>query len=340
VSRSRRWPIVFGLVLLGWTLFTTDPEAASGETSVAASVEISSSETASDRETKSSGTQFSAEVSVGYVLVPVTVHNRRGFVADLALEDFDVTVDGREIEIDSFSLETSAPLDLLFLQDVSGSMAIGGKIGYSRRLLRCLVGGSQAHDTFGLAMFGNGRFWVSVPPASKGPELVQASLGYKPLGTTALHDAVSWIPELGRSGAGGRAAVIITDGVDNASRVSPEAAKRLLEDAAIPIYTIDLHSARDVVELADPVDSEKIERLLRGFAEVSGGRYIPAAPDSAAEPVCETIRDDLRRHYLLGFPTRGRSPRQHDIDVRVGGRKARKMALKFRRSYVGGDPAT
>lgn len=287
-----------------------------------------------------SETQFSAEVSVGYVLVPVTVRGRRGFVGDLEREDFEVEVDGRRVEIDSFSLETSAAIDLLLLQDLSGSMGLGGKIGYSQRFLQCLVDGARTGDVFGLAAFGNGRFWVSVPPASAGEALLEASRSFRPLGTTALHDAVSWIPELGRTGAGRRAAVIVTDGVDNASRVSSEAARLLLEDAAIPIYTVDLHSARDVVELADEVDPAKIERLLRGFAEVSGGRYIAASPDSAAGPVCRTIQEDLRRHYLLGFPTRGaRARTQHDIEVRIAGRRGRKLALKFRRSYVGGDPA-
>jgi len=300
--------------------------------------------------TEASETEFTAEVSVGYVLIPVTVRGRQGFVDSLDEEDFEVLVDGQPVEIDSFSLETDAPIDILVLQDLSGSMGLGGKLGYSQRLVNCLASDTGASDAFGLAAFGNGKFWVVVPPASPAREVVDAVSSFRGLGTTALHDAVSWIPELGRAGAGRRATVIVTDGVDNASRVSPEAAQLLLEDAAIPIYTVDLHATSDpesaisARELADrsqkELEAARIEELLRGFAQVSGGRYMAASPRDAAETVCRTIQDDLRRHYLIGFPTREvRSRRQHGIDIRVGGRKARKLALNFRRSYVGGDPA-
>src|SRR5690349_11062057 len=66
---------------------------------------------------------FEDHVSVGYVLVPVVVRAGAGYAKNLDQDDFRVLVDDRPIKVDSFERRAEAPASVVFLQDLSGSMA-------------------------------------------------------------------------------------------------------------------------------------------------------------------------------------------------------------------------
>src|SRR5262249_42443846 len=153
--------------------------------------------------------------------------------------DFKLLVDGRPAPFDSFEARADAPASILFLQDLSGSMANGGKIGLSRDVVRYFLGRGVEGDEFAIAAFAGDEFKVQVPFTSDVAALRQTVSAWEPYGTTALHDALAHIPEVSQSGhKPKRFAILITDGVDNASTLRPEQARDLVRAAQVPVYVI------------------------------------------------------------------------------------------------------
>ena len=68
--------------------------------------------------------QYQGQVNVGAVVAPVTVRDDTGrIVTDLPMKRFHLYVDGIEVPIRDFALESDLPLSLGFILDTSGSMA-------------------------------------------------------------------------------------------------------------------------------------------------------------------------------------------------------------------------
>jgi len=96
---------------------------------------------------------FSSEVSVSWVLVPVIVRGRNGYVENLRREAFRLRVDGQPVAIRDFERRAEAPVSLVVLQDVSGSMEALGKLAASRRAISRLVTLARPGDEIALATF-------------------------------------------------------------------------------------------------------------------------------------------------------------------------------------------
>src|SRR5436305_1311708 len=168
---------------------------------------------------------FGEEVSVGWVTVPVVVRNGAGYVKNLDKEDFRLLVDGRRVEVESFERRSDAPASVVFLQDLSGSME-GAKLDLSREVVRYFLDQSHPGDEFAIATFASGTTQVEVPFTADVSALREEVDTWQAYGTTSLHDAVSRMPAISNQGHNPkRFAIVISDGVDNASRITPAAAR-------------------------------------------------------------------------------------------------------------------
>jgi VWFA-related protein len=282
-------------------------------------------------------TTLEEQVSVGYVYVPIVVRSRSGYVRDLKRKDFRLLVDGQPAAFDTFETGATAPASIVVLQDLSGSMANGGKLDASRQAVRYLVGQSRPGDELALAWFAGDILEMDVPFTSDATALLGAVEAWKAYGTTALQDAVAWLPRIATSRGGvKRAALLITDGLDNASTMNADQARELVRESELPVYVLGLGSGR----ASDRVDDEQVYRfadMLSMLATLSGGRYHPLKGPEELEPICAKILEDLRHQYVLGFRVGGPGPaRDHRLQVEIAGRG--KRALAFRRGYHGLDP--
>src|SRR5882757_10407313 len=79
--------------------------------------------------------EFQDEVSVGLVLVPVVIRAGAGYAKNLEKKDFQLSVEGKPVAIESFERRADAPASVILLQDLSGSMANGGKLTMSKEAL-------------------------------------------------------------------------------------------------------------------------------------------------------------------------------------------------------------
>ncbi|HEV7518319.1 MAG TPA: VWA domain-containing protein [Thermoanaerobaculia bacterium] len=284
------------------------------------------------------GTKFSGEeVSVGYVLVPVIVRSSSGGYANrLEKKDFRLLVDGAPAPIESFEKRAEAPASILFLQDLSGSMGTGGKLEESRRAVRFFLDHSLPGDEFAIATFGGGKFSLNVPWTDQLGTLRTVVEGFRAYGTTALNDAVAWMPKVSTAGKNPkRFAILITDGVDNASTISPTDAREIVRRAELPVYVLGLEAGSPFVIGEDGKKIYRYADVLNLLAHETGGRYYPlSAPDDLGKALAAIV-EDLRHEYVLGFATGSGQSRYRDLKVEVAGRN---RSVLFRRGYKGPPP--
>jgi Ca-activated chloride channel family protein len=279
-----------------------------------------------------------AEVSVGYVLVPVVVTDARGrTIAGLRQGDFSVVVEDRPVAIDLFSASDDAPVSFTILLDGSGSMALAGKMDGARAALEALVSQAKPDDDFSLHVFAEGAVRELVPFTSDGARLVRAAAGVKPWGKTAFFDALAKMPDrtlLGKNGS--RAIVLLTDGIDNASVLSRKQLTELLQGVDVPVYPIALRTAASGFGPGDPREHDVDVDLLKRIAFETGGRLAVVEEAGMLAAAVREIEKDLRSQYLLGFTPTGAGPvKYRQISLVIAGRIG---SYRTRSGYRGTEP--
>lgn len=283
---------------------------------------------------------FTDEVSVGLVLVPVVVRSGDGYVKNLDREDFLLRVEGKPVTVESFERRSDAPASVVLLQDLSGSMATSSRLAMSRDVVRFFLDQSLAGDEFSIATFAGDLLQVDVPFTTNLPAVREAAAAWEAYGTTALHDAVARMPQISLEGRNPkRFALLITDGVDNASRLTPEQARAVVQEAQLPTYVLGM-GAGNPYELG--TGGEKIYRyadVLSLLAAVTGGRYYSIQTPEDLQSALTAILDDVRHQYVLGFSTGDGSVRFRTVQVEVKGKGRDRRTVVFRRGYKGTPPA-
>ena len=281
---------------------------------------------------------YDTEQAVGWVMVPVVVRDRDGYRNDLEAKDFRLFVDDRAVRIESFDTGEEAPVSVVFLQDISGSMATGGKLNASREAIANFLEQVRPGDEFALASFGGGSVGVDVPFTQDVAAAREAMASWEAYGTTALQDAVAWLPDLTMARDSlKRAAILITDGLDNASTIAPETARDLVRRAELPVYVLGLESGSAYRLDSRGKKTYRLADMLNLLAALSGGRYYPVSGPYDLKEACAEVFSDLRHQYVLGFSTTGTgAPKYHKLRVEVAGKG--KKVLSFRRGYRGGQP--
>jgi VWFA-related protein len=281
---------------------------------------------------------FEDQVSVGWVMVPVIVRSGPGYARNLDKEDFRLLVDGRATRIEEFERRSDAPASLLVLQDLSGSMANAAKIEMSREAVRFFLDRTLPGDEFAITTFAGGDISTEVPFTADLGALREATEAWTAWGTTALHDAVAWMPEVSLAGRNPkRFALLITDGVDNASKITPEQARDIVRRAQLPTYVLGL-GAGNPYELSP--EGKKVYQyadVLSLLAATTGGRYFSITGPEDLKTALTAIADDVRHQYVLGFATGEGPSRFRTLRVEVKGKERRTVV--FRRGYQGSPPA-
>jgi hypothetical protein len=131
-----------------------------------------------------------------------------------------------------------------------------------------------------------------------------------------------------------RAAILVTDGIDNASELSPAEARDLVERAQLPVYVFALPGR----ELVDEAPTFRYADLLQDLAAATGGQYYALESPAEARRTCASILGELRHRYVLGFSVTGTGPSAyHSLAVEVRDRP-RRSSLVHRRGYRGTLP--
>jgi Ca-activated chloride channel family protein len=127
-----------------------------------------------------------------------------------------------------------------------------------------------------------------------------------------------------------RAVLLIASGIDTFSKINYDNARKIAQNAGIPIYVIGtgnmyykryehLLGATDGL-LGQPgrMTFQQAANALNTFAKETGGAYFPVTFESEAPSAISSINALMRHQYSLGYnPGEKRDGKKHKIEVKV-----------------------
>jgi Ca-activated chloride channel family protein len=139
-------------------------------------------------------------------------------------------------------------------------------------------------------------------------------------GATSLYDAIAQTAERVAAREGRRhAVVVLTDGLDNASRLSASEVSGIASSIDVPVYVVWIVAAIDnpSSEIGAPTSSgQALLGSLSDLADWTGGRLLAASAPSQRSAAARQILDELRHQYLIAFEADDREG-WHPLVVRV-----------------------
>jgi Ca-activated chloride channel family protein len=273
--------------------------------------------------------------SVDLVRVSAVVRDRKGrFVSDMTARDFEVLDGGETRRISEFRHDESG-VSIALLFDVSGSME--DRMGRAREAAEQILSWLNLRDDEA-AVFTFDTRLEEVTPFTPGlrrlPETLSA---VTPFGATSLHDAVAQTAERTATREGlRRAVVVLTDGRDNASRLTPGEVSGIASSIDVPVYIIGIVPAID--NPSADISTTTFERSaltgpLSDLALWTGGRAFVASTIAERSQTARQIVDELRHQYLIAFESSGR-PGWHPLVVRA---RQKDLTVRARSGYFTGQ---
>jgi Ca-activated chloride channel homolog len=263
------------------------------------------------------------------VVLHVNVFDGRSdAVAGLPQAAFSVFEDGAPQTISFFSGE-DVPVSVGLLIDNSSSMLTRRRMTVAGTL--AFADSSHPEDEVFTMLF-NEFVKHGLPesvPFTQSRSLIQASLNRYPAGgQTALHDAVvAGLEHLEEASHQKRVLVVLSDGDDNASRLSERDMLQRADRSSTIIYTIS------TAHLDTRVGNQ---RVLQRLADTTGGlAYKPRSEADVVEAFSE-IAANIRRGYSVGYePTNtAEDGRYRRIKVTVTGPDHKRLSVRARDGYL------
>jgi Ca-activated chloride channel family protein len=272
--------------------------------------------------------------SVNLVAVTAVVRKPNGQpVTNLKSGDFELFDDGEKRAITEFQ-PSQAPVSLALLLDDSGSMDVGEKRAAAHDTTASLVSALQPGvDEIGLFTFDSQLHELEPLKPAPGAVLQRLSAA-RPFGATSLYDAIAGAGRsLADRGAAHRALIALTDGADNASRLTPAQVSAMASAIDVPVYVFVVVSPFDKFG-NKVVDQEGLDNAIHGplgdLARMTGGDIIRTVTPEESTAGAQRIVAELRHQYLIAFPPGGK-PGWHSIDLRT---RQRNLVVRARNGYV------
>lgn len=285
---------------------------------------------------------YTEQVSVSYVMVPFTVLGPKGVpITDLKAREVALLVDGAKVSTDLFERNMSAPVSWTILLDGSGSMGLAGKMEAAKAAINALTARRRTGDDFALYVFDSQGHANEMVPFTENPAAITRALDVvKPWGKTAFFDALAEMPqrsELGRNPT--RAIILLSDGIDNASRMTRATVEKRMEGVAIPIFAFGLREPGEqrAKRGATPVTEEMADiDVLEELAGATGGKLFVGNQPAQLARAMDGIETILRAQYLIGFaPTGKGAVKYRRISLELAGRV---RSVRVRAGYRGTEP--
>jgi Ca-activated chloride channel family protein len=274
------------------------------------------------------------KASVDLVRVTAVVRDHKGrFVQDLTVRDFEVLDGGQARPITEFRHD-SAGISVALLFDVSGSME--GHLDGAREAASHILSWLDARDEAAIFTFDT-RLDEMMPFTAGLKALPPAMRRVVPFGATSLHDAIAETAKRVESREGRRRAVVVlTDGNDNASRLTPPQVSAIASEIDVPVYLFGIVPSIDnpTSEMAtNSVAQSALGGALADLATWTGGHAFVASTPAQRSAAARQIVDELRHQYLIAFEASG-LPGWHPLVVRA---RQKDLTVRARSGYIAGQ---
>jgi Ca-activated chloride channel homolog len=274
---------------------------------------------------------------VDMVTVSAVVRDRKGrVVTNLAQRDFELFDGGRKRPIADFRPDEAA-VSVALLFDASGSMQVASKIDDARAAAKQVLTWLQpGRDEVGIFSFDTGlRELQAFSTRDKTDDVQRSISGIAPFGMTSLHDAIAGTARLvARRNNVHRAVIVLTDGVDNNSQLSPPEVSGIASSIDVPVYIVAVVSPLDHPGVATAVSSDRPLPVgdLADLARWTGGELFLSSTPAHASVAAREIVNELRHQYLIAFEPTGAAG-WHPLELRT--RKSN-LVVRARSGYMAG----
>lgn len=288
-------------------------------------------------------------VETNVTIVPVSVRDKSGrFVPNLKRENFRVAEDGVEQQIEFFE-GTNVPFTIVMLLDISESTV--SSFSDIQKSAVAFIEQLKPQDKVVLVPF-NKYIYQRTEPTNDRELLKKEIYKMEQGGGTSVYDALDFTYDLLAKIAGRKAVVLFSDGVDTTSRATyNETLDRSKETDAL-IYTIRYETMKPAIKATmsqNPNDSlmrivtAKGEDMKTAYARAtvylkfltdnSGGRYFLADSPENLTKTFQSIAEELRQQYSVGYYPKNESTdnKTRKIKVTVDVSDAK---IKARKNYV------
>lgn len=226
------------------------------------------------------------------VLHPIVKDRKRNAVSGLAETDFKVYEDGVIQQIETFS-QTDIPVTVGLVVDNSGTMrskqreVITAGLAFARSCKpedELFVVNFNEHVSFGLP--AKTLFTNQVTQ-------LEAAFNHITTGKTALYDAIgAALEHLKKGSRDKRVLIVISDGGDNASKLTLPQILTMVKQSDAILYTIGLF---------DEGDPDRNPGVLKQLATVTGGEVFLPKLVNEIGPICQQISNDFRNQYTIAY---------------------------------------
>ena len=288
----------------------------------------------------------SITVDVDVVSILASVRDKRGaLIANLQKDDFTILEEGKAQTIKYFTKETDLPLTIGLLVDVSGSQR--NLIDIERNAASQFF--SQVlrkKDEAFLISFGEETellqdYTNSPRLLTQGLNQLRVSSGVGgispgPVPTmgdprgTVLYDAIYLAAsEKLKTEVGRKVIVVITDGVDQGSRMTRNQAIEAAQKADAVIYSIEYYDASAYGRFMTFGGSGG-EGELHRMSDETGGHVYKVDRGHPLDMVFRELQDEMRSQYSIGYtPTNGlKDGSYRHLDVKLANKDLKAQARK------------
>ncbi|MGA2268015.1 MAG: VWA domain-containing protein [Bryobacteraceae bacterium] len=289
----------------------------------------------------------SITVDVDVVSILASVRDKRGaLIPNLQKDDFTILEEGKPQTIKYFTRETDLPLTIGLLVDVSGSQR--NLIDIERHAASQFF--SQVlrkKDEAFLISFGEETellqdYTNSARLLTQGLNQLRVSSGVSgitpgPVPTagqprgTVLYDAIYLAAtEKLRSEVGRKVIVVITDGVDQGSRMTRNQAIEAAQKADAVIYSIDYYDPGAYGRFGIGFGGSGGEGELRKMSDETGGHVYRVDRGHSLDQVFRELQDEMRSQYSIGYTPANdlKDGSYRRLDVRLANKDLKAQARK------------
>lgn len=276
----------------------------------------------------------SFRAAVDVVSVTAVVRDSRGRpVNNLLREDFQVFERGEQRPIVQFKASDQGPISLGILFDVSGSMRGATQMAAGQRAVEQILSWvNPAQDEVGLFSF-DAELRKEVDFTTDLEKVRVAVNSLTAVGQTSLYDAIGkTAAALSDRPSPRRAVVVITDGIDTSSKLTPAQVSGMASAIDVPVYVIAVLSPLDHPGQDSAVvgaDTSPVATHLSNLAYWTGGTLFMVSAPAHASQAARDLVTELRHQYLLAFEA-ARKPGWYELDVRT---RRRELTVRARSGY-------